>query len=110
MFVTSQHKGSLCNYVATGIIVEAKAEPGLAECAFLEQRISDRRVCSPEIQFLETHHCSLTVHQDTAGQSGACGELDEPEIPSQATHTPSKETAGQQGDVTEHRLRVLGQT
>lgn len=50
VFVTSQHKGSLSNYVSTGIIVEARAQPGPAQCAFPEKGVSDRQVCSAEIK------------------------------------------------------------
>lgn len=59
-------------------------------------------------QILESYHRHLTVQQDGAAPSETHGELDEPETPSQATHTPGEETEGRQGAVTGRRLGVLG--
>lgn len=55
-------------------------------------------------QILESYH----QQQDRAALSETHGELDEPETPSQATHTPGKEAEGLQGAVTGRRFGVLG--
>lgn len=49
-----------------------------------------RSLCRDQI--LESYHRHLTVQQDRAAPSETHGELDEPETPSQATHTPGEET------------------
>lgn len=88
---------------------EARAQPGPAECAFLEQRVSDRSVglLSRDLIAGESPQAAPLSTRTAIGQSGTRIELDEPEILSQATHTTGKETTGHPGDAIGHRPSEL---